>query len=143
MADIFQDFPVKASPARVYQAVSTPQGLDSWWTKTSAGKPVEGAQYELGFGPGYDWRAVVTRCVDNGEFELQMVLADADWMGTRVGFRLDGKAGTTSVRFYHTGWPSLNDHYRISCHCWALYLRLLRRYVEHGELVPYETRLEV
>jgi uncharacterized protein YndB with AHSA1/START domain len=143
MADIFQDFPVKASPARVYQAVSSPQGLDSWWTKTSAGQPVEGAQYELGFGPEYDWRAVVTRCVEESEFELQMVLADADWMGTRVGFRLANEGETTSVRFYHTGWPSLNDHYRVSCHCWALYLRLLRRYVEHGELVPYETRLEV
>jgi uncharacterized protein YndB with AHSA1/START domain len=143
MADIFQDFPAKASPAHVYQAVSTPQGLDSWWTKTSAGNALEGAQYELGFGPEYDWRAVVTRCVEESEFELQMVLADADWMGTRVGFRLANEGETTSVRFYHTGWPSLNDHYRISCHCWALYLRLLRRYVEHGELVPYETRLEV
>jgi hypothetical protein len=71
-----------------------------------------------------------------------MTAADADWNGTRVGFRLEDKAGTTWVRFYHRGWPSPNEHYRVSCHCWALYLRLLRRDLEHGEFVPYESRLD-
>ncbi|MCH8956850.1 SRPBCC domain-containing protein, partial [candidate division KSB1 bacterium] len=36
-----------------------------------------------------------------------------------------------------------NEHYRVSCYCWAMYLRLLKRYVEHGETVPYEDRLDV
>ena len=143
MADIFQDFPIKATPGRVFQAISTPRGLDCWWTKKSAGEPTEGAVYELWFGPQYDWRAKVTRCVADAEFELEMVRADADWLGTRVGFRLDTQAGATRVRFHHTGWPSLNEHFRISCYCWAMYLRILRRYLEHGELVPYENRLDV
>ena len=143
MADIFQDFPIKAPRGRVYQAVSTPAGLDYWWTKRSAGNPIEGAEYELWFGPQYDWRANVTRCQGLGEFEFQMVVADADWLGSRVGFHLEDRAGTTGVSFYHTGWPSQNEHYRISCHCWAMYLRILRRYLEHGELVPYEDRLDV
>lgn len=143
MADIFHDFPIKVPADRVFEAVSTPHGLDCWWTKKSTGKPFEGAEYELGFGPQYDWRAKVTECVQNSAFELQIVRADADWMGTRVGFHLDGEAGTTNVRFYHTGWPSPNEHWRISCYCWAMYLRILRRYLEHGELVPYENRLDV
>jgi uncharacterized protein YndB with AHSA1/START domain len=142
MPDIFQDFPIHASPAQVYQAVTTSEGLDSWWTKRSAGKPTLGAQYELWFGPEYDWRAQVTRCTENQEFELQMIVTDTDWMSTRVGFHLDKKSEATCVPFYHTGWPSLNEHYRISCHCWALYLRILRRYLEHGEFFPYEKRLD-
>jgi len=44
---------------------------------------------------------------------------------------------------FHTGWPEDNKHWRISCYCWAMYLRLLRRYLEYGEIVPYERRLEV
>ena len=71
-----------------------------------------------------------------------MVRADADWLDTRVGFRLDAQGDATIVRFHHTGWPSFNEHYRISCHCWAMYLRILRRYLEHGEFVPYENRLD-
>ena|SRR2546425_4555603 len=143
MPDILQDFPINASPDQVYAAVSTPEGLDRWWTKKSAGKPVEGAVYELWFGPEYDWRARVTRCAVGKEFELQMVVADSDWNGTRVGFELEPKDGATGIRFHHTGWPIANEHYRISCHCWALYLRILRRYLEHGELVPYDDRLDV
>ena len=36
-----------------------------------------------------------------------------------------------------------NDHYKISSYCWAMYLRILKRYVESGEEVPYENRLNV
>ena len=55
MADIIMQFPVKASAARVFEAVSTPQGLDTWWTKRSTGEPKLGAACTLQFGPGYDW----------------------------------------------------------------------------------------
>ena len=143
MADIYHDFPIRASLERVYEAVSTPRGLDSWWTRRSSGQPEEGAEFELWFGPEYDWRARVTRVVSPSEFELQMTKADSDWLGTRVGFRLDGLVDTTQVRFYHTGWPTPNEHWRVSCFCWAMYLRVLRRHLEHGEDVPYEMRLDV
>jgi len=142
MPDIFHDFPIRASAAKVFSAIATPAGLDAWWTKTSSGQPAAGTTYELGFGPNYNWRAVVSRCTPNAEFELQITSADADWTGTRVGFALAEKNGTTQVRFHHTGWPQENDHYRISCFCWAMYLRLLKRYVETGEIVPYEKRLD-
>ena len=143
MPDIFHDFPIAAPPERVFRAIATPDGLDEWWTKHSAGQPTPGAEYELWFGPEYDWRARVTRCVPGSEFELEMVSADEDWRGTRVGFRLEARAGSTWVRFHHRGWPSPNEHYRISCYCWAMYLRVLRRSLEHGEVVPYKDRLDV
>src|SRR5262249_37818125 len=132
MPDIYHDFPINAPADRVYQAISTPQGLDRWWTKRAAGQAILGADYQLWFGPEYDWRARVTKLVPPSEFELEFTSADPDWMGTRVGFRLaDGKAGSTQVRFYHTGWPASNEHWRISCYCWAMYLRLLRRNLEY------------
>jgi len=28
-------------------------------------------------------------------------------------------------------------------HCWAMYLRILGRHLEHGESVPFEKRLDV
>lgn len=142
MADIFHHFPIKASARQVFQAVSTPAGLDTWWTKRSSGRAEKGVDYKLWFGPGYDWRAVVSRCVPDREFELEMTSAQEDWRGTRVGFLLDEKEGVTQVRFHHLGWPEANDHYRVSCYCWAMYLRLLKRCVERGEVVPYEDRLD-
>jgi uncharacterized protein YndB with AHSA1/START domain len=142
MVDILHDFPIHAPAERVFRAVSTPEGLDTWWTTRSAGTPREGAEYELWFGPAHDWRAKVIRCVPNSEFELEMVQADGDWVGTRVGLRLEPRGAVTWVRFHHTGWPTPDEHYRISCNCWAMYLRVLRRSLEHGESIAYENRLE-
>jgi uncharacterized protein YndB with AHSA1/START domain len=143
MPDILHDVLIRAPAARVFQAVSTPEHLDQWWTTRSAGQPTQGAEYELRFGPQFDWRARVTRCVPGEAFEFEMVRAGEDWTGTRVGFRLASADGATQVRFDQVGWPKLNEHYRVSCYCWAMYLRVLKRYLEHGERVPYEKRLDV
>jgi uncharacterized protein YndB with AHSA1/START domain len=142
MADIIQDFTIKAPCHNVFEAISSSAGLDTWWTKHSSGTPAEGHEYELSFGPGYDWRAVVSRCNPDKEFELRITSAQEDWLETRVGFLLEEKDGVTTAHFHHTGWPESNEHYQVSCYCWAMYLRLLKRYVERGEVVPYEDRLD-
>jgi uncharacterized protein YndB with AHSA1/START domain len=144
MTDIIHEFTIKAPPERVFQSFATPAGLDKWWTKTSSGEMGEGGTVRLYFGPQYDWQAKVTRHVAPSSFELEMTQAHPDWMGTRVGCELvsEGK-DATRVRFYHTGWPEENEHWRVSCFCWAIYLRILRRNLEYGEMVEYEKRLEV
>lgn len=144
MSDILQALPIGAPVERVYDAVTTPAGLDEWWTLRSNGDAREGAEYTLYFGPEYDWRAIVTRATAPAEFELEFTRADDDWRGTRLGFHLQPREnGGTWVEFRHTGWPAVNDHYRISSHCWAMYLRVLRRFLEHGERVEYDRRLDV
>lgn len=142
MPDILQDFPIKAGAGEVFEAVSTAEGLNRWWTETCSGHAEVGAGFDLGFGPDYQWTAKVSQCRPWAVFELTLTRADADWAGTTVGFELSPTSGGTRVRFYHQGWPTENDHYRVSCHCWALYLRLLRRYLERGETVRYADRLD-
>lgn len=64
-------------------------------------------------------------------------------LGTRVGFPLAPHQRGTQTRIRQTGWPKSNEQFRISSSCWAMYLWLLRREVEEGEVVPYERRLDV
>ena len=142
MPEILQDFPIKVEPRRVFDAVSTPAGLNAWWTETCSGEPRLGGDYALGFGPDYPWGARVTQCVPGKLFELTLTQADADWTGSRVAFELTPIPGGTAVRFSHRGWAAENAHYCTSAHCWALYLRILRRHLEHGESVPYALRLD-
>jgi len=144
MPDIYHTFTIDVAMENVFWGVSTSNGLDRWWTKNSSAIPARGATYVLDFGPGYTWKAVVTKYEEGKEFELQITDADADWMNTKVGFSLTAKGkSVTVVDFYHTGWPSANEHYKVSCYCWAMYLRILKRYLEGGEEVPYEKRLSV
>ncbi len=80
MADIFHHFTINSSIEKVFVGISTPNGLDKWWTKYSTGNPGLDEKYE---------------------------------------------------------------HYKISCYCWAMYLRVIKRFIEYGEEVPYEKRLIV
>ena len=141
MASILHDLTIKAPASRVFDCMTTPGGLDQWWTHYSSGRPRVGAEYALGFGPEYNWEARVTRCVRNKEFELELVEAMNDWMGTRVGFSLVAAGDHTQVSFSHSGWKETSHHFRTSSFCWAMYLRILQRYLELGETVPYEERL--
>jgi uncharacterized protein YndB with AHSA1/START domain len=144
MPDIFHQFPINAPVEKVFEAISTPNGLDKWWTKASKGKPQVGEMYELFFSPEYTWAAVISKCILNKEFEFTMQASDDDWKHTKVGFTLINKNdGITEAEFYHTGWPHSNEHYKISSYCWAMYLRILKRYLEFGETVSYEERLDV
>ncbi|MGA7303372.1 MAG: SRPBCC domain-containing protein [Rhodothermales bacterium] len=143
MSSILHDFPIFAPVDQVYAAITTPEGLDAWWTDRSSGEPLEGSEYELWFGPDYDWRAVVTKAEPNQSFELELTTASEEWVGTVVGLELEPRGGHTQVRFYHMGWDASNEHYRISSFCWAMYLRIMKRWVEKGEKVPYRDRLDV
>lgn len=70
MPDILQDFPIAVPAGRVYEAVSSPAGLNQWWTMSASGTPQLGNHCDLGFGPGFDWRAVVTKAEPARAFEL-------------------------------------------------------------------------
>jgi uncharacterized protein YndB with AHSA1/START domain len=144
MADILHDFIIRESVEKVFEGISTPAGLNAWWTKKSAGEAAIGTEYELFFGPKYDWRAVVSKCSPGKEFELKMTKSESDWRDTLIGFNLEKMDdNVTQVHFYHKNWPATNDHFRISSYCWAMYLRILKRHLEFGEEVEYDKRLEV
>ncbi|MBK9271432.1 MAG: SRPBCC domain-containing protein [Saprospiraceae bacterium] len=143
MADIFHNFPVNAPLDRVFGLVSTPEGLDKWWAKASSGKTAPGEIFKLHFEPAYHWTAIVSKYLPFEEFELTMQISDPEWEGSKVGFRLFSNNNLTEVQFYHTGWKELNEHYKISNYCWAMYLRILKRNLEFDEFVPYMDRLFV
>jgi uncharacterized protein YndB with AHSA1/START domain len=143
MADILHAFPVNAPVEKTFEIISTAEGIDKWWSKKAAGTPALDGVYRLSFGAGYDWTAVVTKYVENEVFELRFTEADDDWLNTVTGFLLNKKGSMTEVSFYHKGWQQVNEHYRITSYCWAMYLRLLKRYLEYNEEVDYEKRLDV
>jgi uncharacterized protein YndB with AHSA1/START domain len=141
MADIFHYFTINAPVHKIFDAISTPNGMNKWWTETAQGKPAINERFQLGFGPEYKWTAIVSKYAKDSEFEFTMEQSDEDWQGTMVGFRFFGRNSQTEVHFYHAGWREENDHFRISNYCWAMYLRILKRFAEFGEEVPYHQRL--
>jgi len=139
---IIHQLQINASSKEVFEGISLPSGLNQWWTKGSSGRPELGSLYDLDFG-NVQWQAQVTHMIPPQEFELTMTRSDPDWLDTIINFQLTDNPQGVSLKFTHRGWPSANDHFHISNYCWAMYLRILKRFLEHGEKVAYENRLNV
>ena len=107
-------FTVNATPDAVFKAIASAEGISTWWSLATDGEPEMGNIYTLDFGGGYVWRAEVTRCVNNAEFELTLIESMDDWLGSKVGFDLTPNDGKTSVDFVHSGWSGAGAHYRTS-----------------------------
>lgn len=140
MPDVLHQFVIEAPRETVWSYFATPEGVAKWWTASGSGIAELGAVWQFYFTPEYDWRARVTRCEPNVAIEFTIVEAMADWIGTKVGVELREDNGKTIIDFYHRGWAEESDHFRISSFCWATYLRLLKRHIEHGEFTPYGER---
>ena len=143
MADILHRFPIHASAERVFEAITSPKGLDAWWTLESQGQPTVGTSYRFYFDPQYDWHGKVTEAVPHRVIEWRFTDAEPDWTGTMLRIELEEKDGWTWVEFAHNGWADTGEHFRITSYCWAAYLRLLRLYLEEGSIAPYAERLNV
>ena len=49
MADLHHKIEIEASPEKVYEAITTAEGLRSWWTGDSVAEPRVGSIAEFGF----------------------------------------------------------------------------------------------
>ncbi|MEQ8302695.1 MAG: SRPBCC domain-containing protein [Cyclobacteriaceae bacterium] len=138
--NIYHSFAVKASPEKVFDAVSLPEQLVQWWPLKCSGKPVYGETYNFYFGEKYDWLGKVVKCEPSKSFHIKMTKSDADWNPTSFGFDLEIMKEGVRLNFFHSNWPSCNQHFKHSSYCWALLLNGLKDYVEKGTVVPFEER---
>jgi uncharacterized protein YndB with AHSA1/START domain len=88
MADIERQFPIARDVQTVFAAMTTPAGLNAWWTQGCEGAPSIGAWYAFDFGLNAPCAGVVSKCEAPHAFEWTMEASDVDWRGSRVGFTL-------------------------------------------------------
>lgn len=137
---IYHDLKIYAPISKVFEGVSSPALLNEWWTNDCKGECKIGSEYELRFSQNCVWFARVTKMIQNREFELLMFNSHEDWDDTKIGFHLENIGDVTKLRFYHSDWNNLNEHFRISSYCWAVYLRILKGYLEKGIRIAYDER---
>ncbi|NNF32823.1 MAG: SRPBCC domain-containing protein [Saprospiraceae bacterium] len=140
MNAIYHDVFIKSEPSKIYDAISTSQGLNNWWTLKSSGFSRVGEVYNFYFTPEYDWYGEVINADKDVSFYIKMTQADEDWIPTAFGFDFMKVQGGTRIQFWHKGWPECNHHFRRSSWCWAMLLNGLKNYVEKGIVVPFEDR---
>ena len=104
MVDILHRVGVKTpTPEKVYEALTTVDGLAGWWTTDTHGDPELGGKIEFRFPQGgFDME--VAELVPGQLVRWRVVDGPPEWLGTTIDWRLSRTEGFTIVRFTHAGW---------------------------------------
>jgi uncharacterized protein YndB with AHSA1/START domain len=133
MPDILHRVGADAPAQRVYQALTTIDGLRGWWVEETSGDPRVGGTINFGFCDMQVLESVPDRLV-----HWRCVRGPQEWVGTEVTFELtQEKDGQTFVLFKHSGWK---EPVAFMHHCstkWATFLLSLRDLLEGSKARPY------
>ncbi len=136
MVSITQSVDIDAAPDRVYDAVTTQEGLRGWWTRKAVAAPEEGWVNRFPFSSG-DYNAMRVTSLDPGHrVEWECVEGAQEWVGTRVVFQLEATGPGTRVRFSHSDWRDDTPFFRMCRKAWEWYMSSLKQYCETGHGTP-------
>ena len=132
MADIRHNIVIKAAPEKIYEAISTQQGIEAWWCKQTIAKPEVGFVNVFVFGSSKN-EMRVTALDPNKKAEWHVTdsklsfLADQDeWTGTKIIFEIEQVNDKTRVRFIHQGLTPQIECYQQCSNGWSGYLQRLK-----------------
>jgi uncharacterized protein YndB with AHSA1/START domain len=144
MVDILHRVGASTTPDKVYEALTTVEGLAGWWT-TDVNGQADGTgntvQFRFGEVGGFDMKVVDLQ--PNSRVEWEVVDGPAEWIGTTVTFDLAQDGPWTIVRFAHTGW---RDPVEFMYHCstkWGSFLMSLKSLVETGAGAPHPRDVQI
>jgi uncharacterized protein YndB with AHSA1/START domain len=138
MATIRHRVGIAAPPERVYEALTTKEGLATWWTTTVEGDPNLGGSLQFFFGshePGAVMKIVALEPLHRVGW--QCVQGPDEWVGTHVTFDLTAAEGETVILFTHADW---REPVEFMSHCstkWGYFLLELKAELEGGAASPF------
>lgn len=137
MADIIHRVGIKASPEKVYRALSTIEGLARWWTENTSGVTEVGQTITFQFrdpngGIKGEFEMEVMKLEPSKRVQWKCVNGPKEWVGPEITFDLKQENDITIVLFGHRNWKEVNE---FTAHCstkWAVFLMSLKDLIETG-----------
>jgi len=149
MPDIIHRIGIKSSATKVYNAISTTEGLAHWWTEEVEGDEKPGGRISFTF------RTETGDIKGKMVMEVQELIPDKtvkwacvdgpdEWIRTEITFDLSEQDGQIIIIFGHRNW---REAIEFMAHCstkWAVFLLSLREYVDtgKGKPSPYDLKID-
>jgi uncharacterized protein YndB with AHSA1/START domain len=140
MPDIMHLIKIKASPERVYTALTTAEGIRNWWTRDTNLDDRVGGTGTFRF---YRGRVVTKVRIEEltsfsrVAWKTMTSNAPGDWEGTTITFDLSADSDDTKLLFAHRGFAQADENYARVTTGWAYFLISLQQYVETGVGAPH------
>jgi uncharacterized protein YndB with AHSA1/START domain len=140
MPDLLHQIRVDATPAAVFEAITTTEGLSSWWAAGADAAPTVGNVNVFRFDGGSvefhfmvleltpDWTR--WRCVKAPK-------VPAEWVDTELTFKLYPADRGTLVNFAHRGWRRADGGMAPCNTVWGALMHHMRDYAEGKGKGPY------
>jgi len=140
MPDILHRVGIKIPADKVFQALTTLEGLSRWWISGATGDPEQGGLLLFGF---VDMRVIELK--PGRLVRWECVRGPEEWLGTQITFNLKPTQDQTFVLFTHANW---REPVEFMHHCstkWATFLLSLKDWLERdeGRPVPYDVKIHV
>lgn len=140
MANIEHINYIKTPAAKVYEALTTEQGLSEVWTRKLKVRAEEGFTNEFDFDDGYATKMKTKHLTESKKVVWDCVESDPEWVGTSVIFDLTEKDGVTTVTLNHADWKEVTEFYRWCNYNWGMFLLSLKGYCEDEKGIPFQER---
>ncbi len=146
MATLYHEVWINAPTAKVYQAISTADGISKWWDKQTAVETDQGLVLEHNPGPEHGVvKMKVLDLVEEQRVEWQCISRHPQtspasaWTGTHVIFELNRRAvppwagkkvEMAILSFRHSGWDEDNEFLGFCNFAWGQVLQKLQQVCE-------------
>jgi uncharacterized protein YndB with AHSA1/START domain len=138
MPDILHEVTIKASPEKVYKALTEQSELAAWWTRDATAQPEVGTVSEFKFmGGQMTFKIRIDALEPNRQISWTPLQGAPDWPGTRITWDLTPVDGGTKVLFGHRDYASTEGSFANVSYNWAGYLISLKHYLETGKGAPH------
>lgn len=137
MAEILHEVLIKASPSRVYRALTEQREFTHWLTTSAITEPVVNTISEFTFDHGQTiLRAKIVKLLPSRTIIWHCVSGFPEWIDTQITFELKQLDKGTLLLFSHRGWRSTAGTFAHFNFNWARYLMSLKTYLEKGKGFP-------
>ena len=161
MVDIRHTLLIEASPLSIYNALTTEEGLSSWWTPKTKAKPEIGSIAQFPFEGDYVKHMEIIDLIPGELVKWRCMEGDKEWINTFLNFKLvikelpslemehpevkgqlqqsQGKIKTVLI-FEHKNWKDYTPSFAECSYTWAIFLRSLKLFCETGKGTPWPSQ---
>lgn len=128
---------IESPVEKVYEALTSQQGLAGWWTPDTTAVPEVGGINRFVFEPDYFKEMKIQELKPYSKVKWLCLTAYEEWIGTTLTFELEPHPKGCILFFHHDGWKNYTPEFASCSYDWALFFRSLKFFCETGNGFPY------
>jgi uncharacterized protein YndB with AHSA1/START domain len=158
MPNIRHNLLIAASAEKIYNVLTSQEGLSAWWTPETTVREEVNSIARFPFGNGYYKEMKITEQIPSKQVQWHCIKGDDEWVGTNISFTIvssnkkelldtnpeilgqleqQSHEEVTMLIFHHDDWKDYTPMFAECSYTWGQFLRSLKLLCETGTGNPF------